>query len=54
MFSHIIENSILVRTLRNIWKHHITRLTKTDTKLQPCYKKFMAQKGWIEPLLHMN
>jgi len=33
MFSHIIGNPKLVRNLQNIWKHHRTRLTETDTKL---------------------
>jgi hypothetical protein len=43
MFPHIIENPVLVRTSQNIWKHHITSLAETDTKLQPCCRNFMAQ-----------
>jgi hypothetical protein len=33
MFPHIIENLILVKIPQNTWKHHITRLAETDTKL---------------------
>jgi hypothetical protein len=33
MFSYIIGNSKLVWNPQNTWKHHKTRLAKTDTKL---------------------
>jgi hypothetical protein len=39
MFPHIIENPILVRIPQNTWKHHITRLTETDTKLTALLSK---------------
>jgi len=39
MFSYIIGNPILVRTPQNTWKHHITRLAETDTKLAALLSK---------------
>jgi len=39
MFPYIMGNPILVRTSQNTWKHHITRLAKTDTKLATLLSK---------------
>jgi len=39
MFPHIIKNPILVRTSQNTWKHHITRLAETYTKMAALLSK---------------
>jgi hypothetical protein len=50
MFPHIIENKKLVRNLRNTWKHHRTRLAKTDIKLTVLLSKLHGlNKGGLDP-----
>jgi hypothetical protein len=50
MFPHIIENKKLVRNLRNTWKHHRTRLVKTNIKLTVLLSKLHGlNKGGLDP-----
>jgi len=50
MFPHIIRNPILLRTSQNIWKHHITRMVKTYTKLAALLSKLHGpNKGGLGP-----
>ena len=50
MFPYIIGNSKLVRNSQNTWKHHKTRLAKTDTKLAALLLKLHGpNKGGLGP-----
>jgi hypothetical protein len=50
MFQHILKNLKLVRNPQNTWKHHITRLTETDTKLLVLLSKlYSPNKGIVRP-----
>jgi len=50
MFPYIIGNSKLVRNPQNTWKHHKTRLAKTDTKLAALLLKLHGlNKGGLGP-----
>jgi hypothetical protein len=50
MIPHIIRNLKLVRNPQNTWKHHITRLVETDTKLTALLSKLHDQnKGRVGP-----
>jgi hypothetical protein len=50
MFQHIIGNHNLVMNPQNTWKHHITRLAKTDTKLTILLSKLHdLNKGALSP-----
>ena len=50
MLPHIIENPILVRIPQNTWKHHITRLAKTDIKLVALLLKLHgSNKDGLDP-----
>jgi len=50
MFQHIIGNHKLVRNPQNTWKHHITRLAKTNTKLTVLLSKLHdLNKGELSP-----
>jgi hypothetical protein len=50
MFPYIMENPILVRTPKNTWKYHITRLAKTNTKLATLLSKLYGpNKGGLGP-----
>jgi hypothetical protein len=50
MFPYIIENPKLVRNPLKTWKHQITRLVKTDTKLTVLVLKLhSSNKGGLSP-----
>jgi hypothetical protein len=50
MTPHIIENPKLTRNPQNTWKHHITRLAETDTKLAALLLKLHGpNKGALNP-----
>ena len=49
MFPHIIGNKKLARNPQNTWKHHITKLAKTDTKLTALLSKLHGvNKGGLD------